>query len=138
VTPLERVREICLGLPETSERLSHGAPAFFVRGKKVFVMYLDDHHGDGRLALWCAAPEGMQDVLISAAPEHYFRPPYVGHRGWVGARLDRQLDWDEVAGVIEDAFLTIAPKSLHPADATQAPAPRRAGDRRTRAFRPPI
>jgi hypothetical protein len=112
VSPLERVRRICLALPETNERPSHGSPAFFVRDKRVFVMYLDDHHGDGRLALWCAAPEGMQAMLTDAAPEHYFVPPYVGHRGWIGARLDRDLEWDEIEGVIEDAYLTVAPKRL--------------------------
>ena len=77
-------------------------------------MYLDNHHGDGRLAIWCAAPPGAQAMLVPAAPEHYFVPPYVGHRGWLGARLDRDLDWNEIAGVIEDAFLTVAPKRLHP------------------------
>ena len=88
VRVLDRVREVCLALPETSERLSHGQPTFFV-GKKTFVMYLDNHHDDGRLALWCAAPAGMQEALVAGEPEHYFRPPYVGHRGWVGVRLDR-------------------------------------------------
>ena len=75
-------------------------------------MYLDNHHDDGRLALWLAAPEGMQEALVEAAPEHYFRPPYVGHRGWLGVRLDRDLAWDEIAGAIEDAYLTVAPKGL--------------------------
>jgi hypothetical protein len=112
VTSLERIRDICLGLPETNERPSHGHPAFFIRDKKTFVMYMDDHHGDGRRALWCAAPEGAQEMLLSAAPETYFRPPYVGHRGWIGIRLDRGVPDDEVAGVIEDAYLTVAPKSL--------------------------
>ena len=109
---LERVRAICLGLPETNERLSHGSPAFFIRDKRVFVMFLDDHHGDGRLALWCAAAPGMQDALVAGAPEHYFVPPYVGHRGWLGLRLDRDVPWDEVAGVIEDAWLAVAPAKL--------------------------
>ncbi len=112
MTPLDRVRALCLSLPETNERLSHGSPAFFVRDKKTFVMYLDDHHGDGRLALWCAAPPGMQEALVAGEPEHYFRPPYVGHRGWVGVQLDRGLDWSEIAGAIEDAYATIAPKTL--------------------------
>lgn len=112
MTSLDRVREICLGLPETNERLSHGQPAFFIRDKKTFVMYMDDHHGDGRRALWCAAPEGAQEMLLDAAPDTYFRPPYVGHRGWIGIRLDRGVPDDEVAGVIEDAYLTVAPKSL--------------------------
>lgn len=110
MTELELVREVCLALPEVTERLSHGSPAWFVRDKKTFVMYLNDHHGDGRLALWCAAPEGMQEALIAGDPEVYFRPPYVGHRGWVGVRLDRGLDFNEVAGVIEDAYVQIAPK----------------------------
>jgi hypothetical protein len=109
---LDRVRELSLSFPETSERPSHGQPTFFIREKKSFVMYLDNHHDDGRLALWCAAPEGMQHALVEAAPEHYFVPPYVGHRGWLGVRLDRDLDWDEIAGVIEDAYLTVAPRSL--------------------------
>jgi hypothetical protein len=109
---LERVRALCLSLPETSERMSHGQPTFFVGAKKTFVMYLDNHHGDGRLALWCAAPDGMQRALVEGEPEHYFRPPYVGHRGWLGVRLDRDLGWNEIAGAIEDAYLTVAPKRL--------------------------
>jgi hypothetical protein len=112
VRALQRVRELCLGLPETNERPSHGAPSFFVRDKRCFVMFHDDHHGDGRLAIWCAAPEGMQRALVESAPEHYFVPPYVGHRGWLGVRLDRDLAWDEVAGAVEDAWLTVAPKRL--------------------------
>jgi hypothetical protein len=109
---LQRVRELCLSLPEVNERLSHGSPTFFVRDKRTFVMYLDNHHDDGRLALWCAAPEGMQETLVRAEPEHYFRPPYVGHRGWIGVRLDRGLHWNEIAGAIEDAYARIAPKAL--------------------------
>jgi hypothetical protein len=109
---LERVREICLGLPETSERPSHGAPTFFVRGKRSFAMVLTNHHGDGRFALWCAAPEGMQRSLVEADPERYFVPPYVGHRGWLGVCLDRGLSWDEIAGILEDAFAEVAPPSL--------------------------
>jgi hypothetical protein len=112
MTILDRVRAHCLALPETTERLSHGQPSFFVRDKKTFVMYLDNHHDDGRLALWCAAPEGMQQALVEGEPEHYFVPPYVGHRGWVGVRLDRDLDWNDVAGAIEEAYLTVAPRRL--------------------------
>ena len=109
---LERIREICLALPETSERLSHGAPTFFVRGKRAFVMVLTDHHGDGRFAIWCAAPDGLQSMLVEADPERFFVPPYVGHRGWLGVRLDRLLDWDELAGIVEDAFAEVAPRTL--------------------------
>jgi hypothetical protein len=116
---LERVRALCLALPEVNERPSHGSPAFFVRDKRCFVMFLDDHHGDGRLALWCAAPEGMQHALVAGDPESYFVPPYVGHRGWVGVRLDRALSRDEIAGAIEDAWTAVAPKRLVEAFARQ-------------------
>ena len=109
---LERLREICLGLPETSERLSHGAPTFFVRAKRSFLMVMTNHHGDGRFAIWCAAPTGMQGMLVEADPERFFVPPYVGHRGWLGVRLDRGLDWNELAGIVEDAFCAVAPKTL--------------------------
>ena len=109
---LQRVRTICTALPEVEERPSHGAPTFFYRGKKTFVMFHDDHHGDGRLAIWCHAPEGIQHLLVTEEPERFFVPPYVGHRGWVGVRLDRALPWDEIAGAIEDAWLSVAPKRL--------------------------
>jgi hypothetical protein len=112
VTPLERVRAACLALPEVTERLSHGQPTFFVRGRKAFVMYLDNHHDDGRLALWCAAPPGVQAGLVGTSPEQYFVPPYVGHRGWLGVRLDRELPWDAIAGAIEDAYVEVAPPAL--------------------------
>ena len=109
---LKRLRGICLGLPETSERLSHGAPTFFVREKRAFLMVLTNHHGDGRFAIWCAAAAGMQEMLVDADPEKFFRPPYVGHRGWLGVRLDRGLDWDELAGIAEDAYAEVAPPKL--------------------------
>jgi hypothetical protein len=109
---LQRLRTVCLAFPETTERPSHGAPSFFVRDKKCFVMVLDNHHGDGRFAIWCAAPDGDQQLLVEADSERFFVPPYVGHRGWLGVRLDRGLDWDELAGIVEDAFCSVAPKSL--------------------------
>jgi hypothetical protein len=119
---LERIRVICLAFPETSERLSHGAPTFFVRGKKAFVMVLTDHHGDGRFALWCAAPDGIQRLLTEADPESYFVPPYVGHRGWLGVRLDRDLGWDRIAEIAEDAYLEVAPAKLVEAARLDEPA----------------
>ena len=112
MTELDRVRALCLALPEVTERLSHGHPTWFVRGRRTFATYLDDHHGDGRLALWCAAPAGLQGALVNGQAEHYFRPPYVGHRGWIGVRLDRGLDWNEIAGAIEEAYAEVAPASL--------------------------
>ena len=109
---LARIRELCLALPEVSERLSHGAPTFFVKQKRAFVMVMTDHHRDGRFALWCAAPDGMQEMLVEADPERFFVPPYVGHRGWLGVRLDRGLHWDEIAGIAEDAYAEVAPPKL--------------------------
>jgi hypothetical protein len=109
---LDRIRGLCLALPETSERPSHGAPTFFVRGKRAFLMVLTNHHGDGRFAIWCAAAAGMQSMLVEADPERFFVPPYVGHRGWLGVRLDRGFDRDELTGILEDAFAEVAPPSL--------------------------
>jgi len=109
---LGKLREICLALPATSERLSHGAPTFFVREKRAFLMVLTNHHGDGRFAIWCAAPDGMQKMLVEADSERFFVPPYVGHRGWLGVRLDRGVHWDELAGIAEDAYSEVAPARL--------------------------
>ena len=108
---LREVRAICMALPEVSERLSHGSPTWFA-GKKTMVMYLDDHHGDGRLALWVAAPPGVQGAMVEQEPERFFVPPYVGHRGWLGMRLDRSPDWDEVGDVVEEAYRQVAIKRL--------------------------
>ena len=110
VEALAQVRRICTSLPGVTEKLSHGSPTFFV--KKSFVMFHDDHHGDGRLAIWCAAPDGAQGLMADAEPERFFVPPYVGHRGWLGLRLDVDVDWDEVAGVIAEAYRHVAPAKL--------------------------
>lgn len=108
---LEELRRLCLALPETTERLSHGEPTWFVRDKKTFVMYADHHHDD-RLGFWCAAPPGVQEALVSSAPAQYFRPPYVGHRGWLGVYLDVEVDWAEIGEIVVDAYRMIAPKTL--------------------------
>jgi hypothetical protein len=105
--PLAKLREIRETLPETSERPSHGAPSFFYREKKCFLMFMDDHHGDGRVAIWCAAPPGNQELLVQADPAKFFRPPYVGHRGWLGVDLHAVEDWDEIAGIVEDAYAMV-------------------------------
>lgn len=109
---LRRIRAICLPFPAATERPSHGSPAFFVQEKKTFAMYLDDHHGDGRLAIWCPAPPGVQAELVSAEPARFFVPPYVGHRGWLGVRLDVDPDWTEIAEILKDAYRQVAPKRL--------------------------
>lgn len=107
---LERVRRICAALPETTERLSHGEPTFFVR-KRVFAMFANNHHNDGRIAVWLPAPPGFQEMLIQAAPEKYFRPPYVGVRGWIGIELDNVGD-EDLAFHIRDGWRLVAPKKL--------------------------
>lgn len=109
---LERVRAICAGLPEVSERLSHGSPSFFIRDKKTLCNVHDHHHGAHGVALWCPAPPGVQEQLVEDEPDRFFRPPYVGHRGWIGVRLDVEPDWSEVAGIITDAYRLVAPKTL--------------------------
>jgi len=109
---LERLRAICLALPEATERPSHGEPTWFVRDKKTFVTFANQHHDD-RIGFWCAAPEGAQEALIADNPEHFFRPPYVGHRGWVGVYLDVDgVDWDQLEEIVEDAYRQVAPKTL--------------------------
>jgi hypothetical protein len=108
-----RMRAICGALPEVTERPSHGAPTWFVRDKKSFVtLWADGHHEDHFPHLWCAAGPGEQESLIGSAPDRFFRPPYVGHRGWVGVRLDGNADWAEIAELCADAYRAVAPASL--------------------------
>ena len=122
---LARVRALCHELPDVTERPSHGSPTFFV-GKRTFAYFLDNHHGDGRLALWCAAPEGAQAMLVDSDPEGYFLPPYVAHRGWIGVRLDRDLPWNQIAMVLEAAHQTCyrPPRAPKPARSGSAPTGR--------------
>jgi hypothetical protein len=105
-----RVRAICLGFPGVTEKLSHGSPAFYV-GKQFVMLWPDGHHDRSYPHLWCAAPVGTQEALV-ATSEEYFRPPYVGGRGWVGVRLDGRVDWGEVAEICADAYRTVAPRRL--------------------------
>jgi len=108
---LARVRKVCLSLPEAFEKVAWGTPTFRVKDRQ-FAIYLDNHHGDGRLALWCKAPPGAQEALVRADPDAFFVPPYVGKAGWIGIDLDRGLDWGVVAGLVRDGYLEIAPKRL--------------------------
>jgi len=112
---LTRLRKICLAFPESSERLSHGEPTFFVgakegKGGKVFVCFSDDHHGDGMTAITFPAAPGAQAMLIEADPRRFYRPKYVGPSGWVGLRLDVDPDWEEVAEFAEESYRLVAPK----------------------------
>lgn len=106
--PPERLRAICLALPEAIEKAMRRGPTYRV-GDKIFAM---DRQGDGRFSVWCKAPKGSQAVLVGADPERFFVPPYVGPKGWVGMRLDRDPDWNEVASLVRRSYRLIAPKRL--------------------------
>jgi len=108
--PYSRIRAICTALPEVVERQSHGEATWFV-GKRVFVTSADRHHDDRR-AVWLAAADGVQETLVDAAPERFFRPPYVGVRGWIGVYVDVPVDWGELEARILDAYRLIAPRRL--------------------------
>ena len=105
----ERVRNICLALPEASQRVIHGAPAFFI-GRQFVTLWLNGHHAEHFPQLWCAAPYGAQSDLIANAPERFFSPPYVGSRGWIGLRLDGDIDFGEIEMLCEDAYRCVATK----------------------------
>jgi hypothetical protein len=107
----QAVREACLWLPEAQEFLSHGSPNFRVRGK-TFATYVINHHGDGRVALWLTAPPGSQELHVRAQPKHYFVPPYVGPKGWLGVILDRGVDWHQVLTLIREGYEKVAPPAL--------------------------
>jgi hypothetical protein len=104
---LERVRAICLAMPDVSERLSHGTPTWFAGGKQ-FAQVWAGHHDDRGLQMWCAAPSGAQPALVKADPDRFFVPPYVGHRGWLGVRLDKRVDWAEMERIVGDAHAEVA------------------------------
>jgi hypothetical protein len=105
----EKIRDLCLSFQGTNERISHGAPTFFIDNKHSFVQYRVNHHGDGRIAIWCSAPPGVQSVVTEASPDCYFKPPYVAHLGWIGIRLDRDLGWEGISSSIGEAYLNRAP-----------------------------
>jgi predicted DNA-binding protein (MmcQ/YjbR family) len=107
----QAVREVCLWLPEAEEFLSHGSPNFRVRGK-TFATYSVNHHGDGRVALWLNALPGSQELHVAAEPKHFFVPPYVGPRGWLGVALDQGIAWGRVAALVREAYEKVAPADL--------------------------
>jgi predicted DNA-binding protein (MmcQ/YjbR family) len=103
--PIKRLRAICMALPGATEKEAWGERTFRVGAGKMFAMTDNNHHNAGRIAVWCMAPPGFQEILVESKPEKFFKPPYVGHKGWVGIRLDiDSLDWDEVAGIVEQAY----------------------------------
>jgi hypothetical protein len=113
LSPLTRLRKLCLALPEAHEVEAWGEPTFRVRNK-LFAMYAapNNHHGAGRPAVWCKAAPGNQSLMVGAAPDRFFVPPYVGPSGWVGVWLDRSPDWSEVDDLLRDSYRLIAPRKL--------------------------
>jgi len=107
-SPTERLRALCLALPQAVEKEAWGDPTFRIRDR-IFAMVKT---GDGRLSVWLKAPDGAQEVLIGADPDRFFRPPYVGPKGWIGVRLDNEPDWDETDALVRRSFRLIAPKRI--------------------------
>jgi hypothetical protein len=108
-SPIDRLRKICLALRDATEKEAWGEPTFRVCGR-MFAMYTNNHHNDGRVAVWCKAPLGFQSMMVGVAPKRFFVPPYVGVNGWVGVRLDVEVDWKEVASVVEQGYRMAAEK----------------------------
>ena len=104
---LAKLRAIALGMAGTDEAINHGRPCFRVR-EKTFVMFLDNHHRDGRVAIWCKAPPGAQSMIVEGDPERFFVPPYVGPKGWIGARLDRKPDWAAIEALVAESYAMTA------------------------------
>jgi len=122
-TQIKRLRRVCLSIPGTMEKLSHGEPTFFTP-KRVFAMFANNHHDDGHVAVWLPAAPGVQEALIDEAAEIYFRPPYVGGGGWVGVELSK-VDDDQLGALIREAFQLIAAKDRGARPRRSSPGPRR-------------
>jgi hypothetical protein len=106
---LTRIRRICLALPDATEKIAWGSPTFRVRDR-IFVMFVNDHHGDGRVAIWCNADRDAQVAIVEADPRRFFVPPYVGPRGWIGIRLDRRPNWAVVSALIAEGHRRVVPR----------------------------
>jgi predicted DNA-binding protein (MmcQ/YjbR family) len=120
-SPVDRLRAICLALPEATEKLAWSEPTWRVRGK-LFAQLDDHHHGADHLAVWLPAPLGEQEAMIFTDPERFFRPPYVGPRGWVGVRIDGKVDWSVVSALVAQAYRLVAPPRLREALEAATPA----------------
>ena len=123
-TPVDQLRAICLALPEATEKIAWGEPTWRVRGK-LFAQLDDHHHGGDHLAVWLPAPLGEQEAMIFTDPVRFFRPPYVGPRGWVGVRIDRRPSWTQVASLVERAYRLVAPPRLLASLGTTPAQPRK-------------
>lgn len=112
-TPIDHVRKICLALPEATEKTAWGEPTFRVKDK-IFAQFEDNHHNSGIVGLWCKAPDGLQATLVAAEPGRFYVPKYVGHKGWIGIRMEGAVDWTHVAELLHDSYRMTAPKRLLP------------------------
>jgi predicted DNA-binding protein (MmcQ/YjbR family) len=110
----DAVREVCLSFPEAEEGSAHGSPHYQVRGK-TFAMYTINHHGDGRISLWLSSPPGAQEIHVKGEPRHFFVPPYVGPRGWLGVHLNKGLSWKRIAVLVREAYEKVAHPKLRAA-----------------------
>jgi predicted DNA-binding protein (MmcQ/YjbR family) len=124
--PIDRLRAICLALPDTAEKVAWGEPTWRVRGR-LFAQLDDHHHGADHLAVWLPAPLGEQEAMIFTDPTRFFRPPYVGGRGWIGVRIDRRPDWALIGRLVAQAYRQVAPppRRRGRAPGARASAPRR-------------
>ncbi len=123
VAAIARLRRICMALPEVTEKIAWGEPTW--RAGKLFAQLDTHHHGAAHVAVWLPARPGVQEDLVAEDPTHYFRPPYVGHKGWVGVRIDNAPDWKAVASLVADAYREVAPQHLRARlDASATPRPR--------------
>jgi hypothetical protein len=106
---IERLREVCLAFPGIIEKEAWGECTFRVDGGKMFAMTDNDHHQSGHVAVWIMAPPTVQETLVHSMPQRFFKPPYVGPKGWVGVRLNQDTDWDELTAILRDGYLISAP-----------------------------
>ena len=109
---IKRLRQLCLALPGVLEKEAWGECTFRVSGGKMFAMTDNNHHHSGHLAVWVTAPPTVQETLVRSRPNRFFKPPYVGAKGWVGVRLDAQVDWDQLAAILTDGYRLVAPVKL--------------------------
>jgi predicted DNA-binding protein (MmcQ/YjbR family) len=121
---IERLRKLCLSLPEAHEVEAWGEPTFRVRNK-LFAMFAakGNHHGSGRPGIWIKCTHVNQDLLLHTDPQRFFSPPYVGPSGWIGIYLDDKPDWEIVGDLLRDGYLLTAPKRIAAALDAGPPAP---------------
>lgn len=120
---IRRLRKVCAAVPGAVEKEAWGECTFRVEGGSMFAMTNCHPSANGVVELWVKAPAMVQEILVGSAPETFFKPPYVGHKGWVGVRLDRKVDWKQVEEMLRDGAELSAPKTRRTAAARGARRP---------------